>query len=339
MNDFSQEFLTPQTQCRREIDLLDEKGRLLFPSYASSDIFRYNREKIANKGRIKEWEFYQVQSPSFVLQLTYGHVTYAADISATLIDLESGARYSCGATRLFPRGKFDLPFTGGKPYSVSYGDGKFSLSFENGENQRKLLFDSSNPSFKVELTMDNCGDAMCYCTPFKGKMFYYNYKRFFSGLSGVICVEGKNYGTKGASCLLDGGRGVWPYVHSWLWGMAEGMTEKGLIGFNLGSGSCYKGKTNENMLFIEGKHQKLGKVEIVHQKDYMKQWTFREENGLLELTLTPSYDNYTQKNFVVIHNRCHQVFGRYDGFVKTRDGNKINIENMWGFCEHAKNRW
>jgi hypothetical protein len=71
----------------------------------------------------------------------------------------------------------------------------------------------------------------------------------------------------------------------------------------------------------------------------MKQWTFKEENGLLELTLTPDYDNFTQKNFVVIHNRCHQVFGRYDGFVKTLDGKKINIENMRGFCEHAKNRW
>ena len=93
------------------------------------------------------------------------------------------------------------------------------------------------------------------------------------------------------------------------------------------------------MLFIEGLHQKLGKVEISRQKDFSKQWQFKEENGLLELTLTPCYDNFTQKNFLVIHNRCHQVFGYYNGFVKTRAGEIINIENMWGFCEYAKNRW
>lgn len=333
------DLITPQIECKNEIDLLAEKGYLTLPSYAGKDIFRYNKDKIARKGRVKEWEFYQIHSPSFVLQLTYGHVTYAADISATLIDLQSGARYTCGQTHFFPRGKYNLPFTGGKPYNISYSGKKFFLSFENCEKERKLTFNCQNPSFKIELVLDNCGDAMCYCMPFKKKMFYCNYKRFFKLLSGTIRVEGKTYCTDGATCLLDSGRGVWPYRHDWTWGMGEGFARGRRVGFNLGYGNSDRGKTNENMLFIEGLHQKLGRVEISRQKDFSKEWQFKEENGLLELTLTPRYDNFTQKNFLVIHNRCHQVFGYYNGFVKTRAGEIIIIENMWGFCEYAKNRW
>jgi hypothetical protein len=40
-----------------------------------------------------------------------------------------------------------------------------------------------------------------------------------------------------------------------------------------------------------------------------------------------------------IDNHCDQVFGKYSGTLTLDDGQVIEVKDMYGFFEHARNRW
>ena len=70
--------------------LLEKRGNLAEAGFAKHMFYEYNR-KFAKRPpfSLKEWDFYQIHFGHCVLQLTIGHVSYCADASATLIDLDT----------------------------------------------------------------------------------------------------------------------------------------------------------------------------------------------------------------------------------------------------------
>ena len=74
-------------------------------------------------------------------------------------------------------------------------------------------------------------------------------------------------------------------------------------------------------------------------QNYMAPWTFTDTTGKFQMQMTPVYDNFTQTKFGFVNNKCHQVFGEFNGFVILPTGEKIKINNLLAFCEHAVNQW
>lgn len=332
-----------QIHITEKTPLLTKRGELTACGYATTDLWNYNKENLAQKGKLKEWEFYQISNEKWLLQLTYGHITYAGNASVTLVEFDGGKRYSCGIMKFLPCGSFNLDFTSGQNHKVKYLSPKLKLCFEKNQSGRKLsaTADDKGATAEINLSMSEKGDAMCYVMPFKRKLFYYNFKRFFTDLQGSISVNGKQYEIdEKTHCLIDSGRGCWPYRHSWLWGMAQGEIKGKLFAFDIGYGSSDKGQTTENMLFENGVAHKLGKITATYdEKDFLKPWSFSSDDGRFEMEFTPFFDNFTETNFLVVHNRCHQVFGYYTGKAVLDDGREIIVDKLNGFCEVAKNRW
>lgn len=342
-NEISAEKIPPQIFVDKQTPLLNDNGELVNCGYSTKDVWLYNKENIADKGKLKEWEFYQVSNEKWLLQITYGHVTYAGNVAFTLLEFDTGKRYSSSLMKLFPKNSFALNFTSGLQHNVLYNSPTISLAIMKTPDRRNLLVSTNDKNClaTVNLSMDDTGDAMCYVMPFKNKLFYYNYKKLFTNLKGKIEVNGKNYQIDDKThCLIDSGRGCWPYRHTWLWGMAQGKIGDTLFGFDVGYGNSDRGDTTENMLFVNGVAHKLSRVTAKYDKtDYLKPWIFSSADNRFEMVFTPFFDNFTQTNLLVIHNRCHQVFGHYSGKVVLDDGKVIEVENLNGFCEVAKNRW
>ncbi|MEG1528107.1 MAG: DUF2804 domain-containing protein [Clostridia bacterium] len=330
--------LTPnQVKSNKATPLLNSSGELTCPSFATSDLFIYNRQYIKHKSKLKEWEFYQVFNQKYCLQVTYGHVTYAGNACFTLIDLQTGIRHVTSVFRLFCSRGMALPTTSGHIHNLQFYNKKLSLFISNAKDSRSITCsDSSNAT--AEFVLNNSGDAMCYCIPFKKKLFYYNYKRLFDIKSIKVSLEGKDIDFSQAIALVDSGRGCWPYRHEWLWGMASGKSGEQTIGLNIGYGNSDLGQTNENMLFVDGVAHKLGGITITHELDYNKDWQITSYDDSVSLIFKPFFDNATQTNLLVVHNRCHQVFGHYFGRIVV-DGLVVQLNNVLGFCEHANNRW
>ena len=112
-----------------------------------------------------------------------------------------------------------------------------------------------------------------------------------------------------------------------------------MFGFNLGCGFGNTDTASENMIFYQGRSHKLGKVRFQLGQNHSENWYLTDEEGRLDLMLTPVYDNLTETKLFWVDNCCHQMFGYFNGTVVLDDGKVLEIRNLVAFAEHAVNNW
>lgn len=220
------------------------------------------------------------------------------------------------------------------------------MSYETREECRVLSLNGKdkNGTVDIRLTLPHIkeDEAMVIATPFhKPKQFYLNCKEHFYGVEGYVRFGDVTITATGKeTALLDWGRGVWPFHQEWFWGCGAGNQADGRFGFNIGWGFGDLSYASENMFFWNGKSYKLGTLKVVRDKDnYMAPWHFISDDGYLDITMTPIYDNYTETKVAFLNTRCHQVHGYFSGRAILPDGEVIHIKELLAFCEHAINNW
>jgi hypothetical protein len=57
------------------------------------------------------------------------------------------------------------------------------------------------------------------------------------------------------------------------------------------------------------------------------------------MTMVPTLDNHSDVDFKVGRMNCHQVYGVWNGDVTLDDGTKLEIKDLFTFCEYVENRW
>ena len=324
--------------------LLLSDGSLGAKGYARKMHIQYNREKA--KGfplKLKEWNFYQIQCGSHVLQLTLGHVSYICSVNAALMDISTGEKWELGTMKPMYIPKLDL--NPEKESMVSFEDKDVSLSFQVTKEKRILKVSGCSQKYRkvdIEIQLDNHpeNEKMVISTPFaKREQFYLNYKENYYCGTGYVCYDDKKVSFDGCTGLLDWGRGIWPYKHEWFWGNLTSQLDGVPFGFNIGWGFGDLKMATENMVFYNKKAYKLGTLKVIRdENDYMQPWTLTdEENGFL-LSFQPLWDNYTENKMVVVDTHCNQVFGKCSGHFRTESG-ELEFHDILAFIEHAVNRW
>jgi hypothetical protein len=61
--------------------------------------------------------------------------------------------------------------------------------------------------------------------------------------------------------------------------------------------------------------------------------------GRLDLVFTPFVERVARTNLLVITSQVHQMFGRYAGWLRTDDGEIIQLDGLIGFAEEHHARW
>jgi hypothetical protein len=338
-----------EAERQREItewtDLLDRKGKVASPGYAKRMLFRYNRDRIrARPFALKEWDFYQIAQGDWIIQLTIGHVSYAASISAWIFNTATGERR--GFSRLKPL-SLRMPLNPEAPHTINAGGRDFSARYEVTGKDRRLIMSARGKKEPVDIEVilrnnpDN--EKMVIATPFAGKpgQFYLNYKENYWGAEGHARAGDMDIGfDTSTTALLDWGRGVWPFTQEWFWGSATAFLEGKHFGFNIGWGFGDLSSATENMFFYEDRAYKLGRITVERDTaDYLAPWHFSDPDGIFDVLMIPFFDNYSETKLLFVDNRCHQVFGRFSGVVRLPGGKALRFENISAFCEHAKNRW
>ena len=325
--------------------LLDKQGNLAVAGFAKHMYFVYDKNAVRKRWRLKEWDFYQVHfDDRYVLQLTLGHVSYAMQINATLMDLTTGKKRSVGKIALAQQEfKDSMPANPEVAHTLKYFAENLCVQFEVSDKYRRLCYtqtDAHGVVAEINLTLTNVSkekDKMVIATPFfKKGQFYLNYKENCFVANGYCRIEDMCYQIKDGFGLIDWGRGVWPYAHKWIWGNGGTVVNGKHFGFNVGWGFGDTEHATENMFFYDNKAYKLGTVTETkvgnnyHYEDGEKRFVFDVEF---------MFDNFTKTNVLVVNNKCHQVFGRWSGYVVLDDGTKISIPAFTAFCEHADNKW
>jgi len=179
--------------------------------------------------------------------------------------------------------------------------------------------------------------------PIGKRRFYYNRKINCMPASGTLRYGDAQETLDPATSIgsLDWGRGVWEYSSYWNWASASGfLPDKRTVGLNLGCGFGDLSKAGENALILNNRIHKLGAVPFDYTSgDYMKPWKFKDEEGRLDVTLTPFKERIATTKAVVIDSEVHQMFGFYNGKAIADDGEEIIIKDLIGFAEEHHARW
>lgn len=315
--------------------------------YARQMNFQYRRAEVTKRPFcLKEWDFYQVALDNYVLQITVGHVSYVANFSVTLFSLDGKVRYTASFLRPLVGRRLPMPEHPENPQVLSIHGKNYEFAFTVTGQERHLKVQAQAECGPIcvdlILPLRTTDEKMVIATPFdRPDQFYLNYKTHYYNLRGIVQFGSLKVEVKSQhTALLDWGRGVWPFHQEWFWSCGSCWIGENRFGINLGWGFGNTEKATENMFFWNGKAIKLGRLQVErNEKDYLKPWRFVDETGLLDLTMTPVYDNDTQTKMAFVNNRCHQIFGRFNGTVILPDGTTQIVENLLAFCEHAVNNW
>ena len=331
--------------------LLDENGHLIQKGWAKHLILTYNRENIAAGAlRIKEWDYYAILNPKFGVTFTVADLGFGGLIAAVWLDFEKQTFIQSDVMPLFTRGRFNMP-PSSQEGDISLSEKGVSVEFEKKPETRLLTFHfpefEGDQDLKVELTLkqDPEMDTMVIATPWKEAptRFYYNQKINCMPAQGTVKLGDKEYtfSENDSMGVLDWGRGVWTRKNRWYWGSLSGRLDDGTpFGWNIGHGFSDRSYASENMLFYDGTAHKLDRLKWnFDENDYMKPWTFEDDEGRFAMEMTPLVDRNSKVNLLLIKSVQHQVFGLFTGHFVLDDGTKIEIKDKLGFAEDVYNKW
>lgn len=334
----------------KEGRLLDYEGNLYEAGYSTSLIKKYKRKDIVGlKSRIKERDYYAVFLKDYVICFTISDCSIFSLVSVSVIDLIRKRFKTKSKIKFFSFGKLNLP-SSSEIGDVVYSSKDFSLTFLNNGNNREIKASIKNFYNNKDLDADiiltsTTNKSMVIATPFKKKKhFYYNQKINNLLSNGYFKLGDKLYSIKDGVAVLDWGRGVWTYKNTWYWAslsLKEGDTYKG---FNLGYGFGDTSKASENMLFINKDAYKLDDVKFYFTKkngkeDFLGPIKLYSQNKDIDLTFTPILDRHEDTNALLIASFQHQIFGKFNGKIKTKDNKEVIFKDAIGFLEKVKNRW
>ena len=356
-----------QIEYKEPTKLLDDKGNLLVVGgWARHNIFEYDRALPRPKWRVKEWEFYQVSDGKYMLQISIANISVGGYMSATLTDLtdvnHSKKPISSMALWLGRKNKVLLPDNcdQGHPNVSEYKTGKYHYRVETEDRKRTLYFTGpfkgETVEAKIEMDLFEEHENITIVTPFKKRGKYMPTRFFMTMKQNCMPAEGYfkcgetevTFNKTDAFCVLDWAKGVWPYDNVWYWGngaqrIKDADGNEHIFGFEITWGIGDEANATETCLFYDGKAHKIGSVDVVDfpkPDKWMEPWHFVSDDGRLDLTMTPYYDNHTDTNALnIARMHTHQVHGLWNGTVTLDDGTRLEIKDMYAFCEYVENKW
>lgn len=332
-------------------ELLNERGELVEPGYATKPLWHYDRTKIkAGWYRIKEWDYYYVLNDKYGITFTLSDLGYAGLIAVVWLDFERATYTQEDVLTLLPRGRMNFSSTSSEG-NIEYQDKKLKLGYyiEPGKRTIKIDFPEfanslGEKGLSGELVLQQPEmDTMVIATPWRGKpkKFYYNQKINCMPVSGSIVIGDTEYKFTPESSFagLDWGRGNWTYKNRWYWSSASGLLDGVPFGWNIGYGFSDRSSATENMIFYKNKAHKLDQITFhMDTNDYIKPWKFTSNDGKFEMDFEPILDRYGKFNLLLLKSVQHQVFGLFSGKVVLEDGNELKVDNFLGFAEDVYNR-
>ncbi len=330
-------------------ELLDEHGELVEPGWSRNLIQTYDRSKIkAPKWRIKEWDYYLVLSDKFAGAFTISDDGYIGLQSVSLL-IFGDSPYEHTETILnpFPLGNIKLPQSSTSGVTF-YEDKRLCMQFEATNNTRHIKCHFKNFYNKKDFICDIWleqppMDSMVIATPWDRKhAFYYNQKINCMRASGYMEYDNQKYFFNPSTDFgtLDWGRGVWTYDNVWYWGSGNCDLNGNSFGFNIGYGFGNTKAATENVIFYNGKVNKLDDITFhIPLSSYTDPWKFTSSDGRFEMDFTPVIDRCAHIDCKIISSDQHQVFGRMSGTAILDNGERIQVNNMMCFAEKVHNKY
>ena len=256
-------------------------------------------------------------------------------------------------TRRFAEFSFRAPLALGTRFDQRPEDG--SATFRQGENrfamtatsdpmERQLWVKLAN-GVEVEAVFHESTpqvEPMWISTRAGASGFVYARKTAGAPVTGSIRWEGRSFDLAELGVLghNDWSAGYMRRETFWNWGCMAGRLADGrIVGMNV---SCGVNETSftESCFWIDGRLHRLGTVAFEYdRRDLMKSWRLTDSSGRLDLEFHPEGSHAEKVNALVLASNFQQMFGRYNGTLRTEDGEEVVIQGTLGFAEKHYAKW
>lgn len=299
------------------------------------------------KFREKRWCYIGVISNDCISGTALVHLGYACNAFSFVYDRQE--------KKLLEKGYVFSPLSGMQfDRDADTGDCKMqnkndSIAILNRcqEGKRILNINIANNSknqiiAKLEIQENLNSKPLQLFTPMQNGKKVFTQK--IAGLSacGTIQTQEKTFTFKkeNSFAIFDWTNGFHNRITEWNWASAGGVSECGKrIGLNFSSG-VYTSGYGENVVWFDGEPELQDDIIFEYDsKDPLKPWTITNKQKSIELMFTPENLRQAKENFGLVASSFKQPCGSFSGFLTTKAGERITVNNMGGVVEEHYAKW
>lgn len=317
----------------------------------------------AHPWRLKEWQYLSVTSPTWFLGLALVQTGYVANLFAYWIDRASPAT-AWQVERLSPLGRAvtiaagSLHGTsrwqgGGQRVEVTASTAADGQTVWNWQLDLRLTSgDKRHATLKGTLQVGG-GEALALVHALPGGRPAYTHKEAGQRVVGGSWTWRDEGGAEqtwqagadgDAWATLDWTRSLALRHTRWNWASAATQLGDGRrFGLNL-SAHVYddaRGHSRENALWLDGAVCPLGGVRFALPADPQRApWRIHSLQGDgIDLVFTPYGARRQHLELGLVASRFVQPWGEFSGYLRTSEGERLQLDRVWGVVEDHHARW
>lgn len=263
--------------------------------------------------------------------------------------LQAGFAYLCRMSdrrlvqlRLPVRGDDELTFSRDPDHGTTVlaaDDAQVEMSADGPV--KRLLVDSVE--LQIDLAIDETGFATQRLSTRAGPAGF-SYAQKVAGVPATGTVTTSlgafDLGPLGAGGHHDFTAGFLRPETWWHWACLSAITSDGRrIGLNVSCGTNETSYT-ENCFWVDGVIQRVGGAVFEFDPgDWDQPWVIRTVDDTVDLRFRPAHGYHATGGRDPVATNFHQLFGFFDGTLRTLDGNIIEVRGLPGFSESQYLRW
>jgi len=237
----------------------------------------------------------------------------------------------------------------------SFKSGKKTIQMRyqlNSQGERRKILEidfGSELQIQAELLETKHYQAMALCTPTAVNGWVYAQKTAALPVTGKVeCALG-NFQLANSACYghHDFSAGYMRRETFWNWACFSGKSShqtadtkaKAALGLNVSWGVNETGYS-ENCFWVENELHELPQVQFKFDRDdEHSTWRISSENKQIDLSFKPEGMHKEHLNAGLMATNFKQIFGKFNGYLVTREGQRYEIENQYGFVEDQYSKW
>jgi hypothetical protein len=292
--------------------------------------------------RLKEWQAVQVASPRLFANLALFDARLMQLRQVKVYDRARGVKHIHEAKlrpgslkiaeQLLESENRHADKAGALSFVNRVRDGRIEVAFELAATR-----DAPRVAGQLTLRVDR-GATQVVSLPFAaGRGGMYSHK-------GMFPVEGDLWiGDERVRCdagdtlaLLDDHKGYYPYVMRWDWVTCATYQGGEALGFNLTRNQCREPQQyNENCAWRGDRLGVLPAVDVtrVGVGGSDEKWFFRDRDGRVDVTFTPTVPGDVRVQAIVVESRYRGPFGTFAGRLEPEGMAPIVVDGMFGMGE------
>ncbi|HPH96808.1 MAG TPA: DUF2804 domain-containing protein [Anaerolineaceae bacterium] len=296
--------------------------------------------------RKKVWNYWCVVSPEMLFSVTLSNIDYMGLAFAYFLDFKT--KEFIEQTVMMPFGKgCHLPETVSGKILFEHKDMKILMD-DQGEqiaiSVESTHFGGRNMKVSLDIHRPANLESMNVTLPWNQRQYHFTSKQNCLPVSGVVDIDGRKYSLSSERdyACLDFGRGIWKYKSFWNWSSFSTHVGSDQIGVNLGAGWTDGSGATENSVLINGHLEKLSE-DVLFDYDplnFMKPWHLHSGcSNQVDLVFTPFYERVAKTDLVILRSEVHQMIGKFQGKVISRNGSQYEISDAIGWAEEHNALW